>query len=283
MAEACPPTASNFVCTANIRGNLNINVLAHLFGGRASRDAFPCCTITGINPRVTFQIFKGGKIVISGASSEAEGHWGLVQLVSRLSAVTRTHIKLRDFRKENIVAFGGVPFHFDQLTFFRDHQVATGPPQRFLDLAKNPATTTEQQQPKQPPKGARGKKRKQLQGTTFSQFKSGRFRGLQYFPCYPLVIIWYDTGKYVVTGTNDPDEILRVVNCIDWSQYTLPNEIPLEEYRAKLAALHRAKAKRTAAGGLKCFDNTKLFSGVVWEGFTHIQRQLASKSKHHHA
>lgn len=284
MAEYCPPTASNFVCTARIRVDLNIYLLALLLHGRASKEAFPCCTITGRNPRLTYQIFKGGKIVISGAASEAQGHWGLVRFVSRLSDLTGQHIKLYEFRTENIVAFGGLPFYFDQLQFFRENQMALAPPKRYMELAPDPsssATKQQQQQQQQEIKSARGKKRKRMKGKTYTQFKSGRFRGLQYFARYPSVMIFYDTGKYVVTGTDDPREILRVVNCQDWSRYKL--KMPLDKFRALLAVNHRGKRKQTAMGGHKELENTKLFSSILWQGFEFHEKQKAAKSRHHHA
>lgn len=263
---------------------MNIHKLALLFNGRASKDAFPCCAVTGTEPRVTYQIFKGGKIVISGAGSEQQGLHGLQQFVSQLSDLTHQHIRLLNFQVQNIVAFGGLPFLFDQQAFFQDHQVALAPPKRYMDLAPDKSTSSSQPvTAAAAPTTTRGKKRKNMKGKTFSQFKSGRFRGLQFFPEYPSVIILYDTGRYVVTGTNDPDQILRIVNCIDWSKYKLADDVTLEEYRAKLAANHRNKLKLTLMGGLQLLDNTKLFSSVLWQGFEFIKRQEAAKSEYHHA
>lgn len=276
MAEYCPPTASNFVCTGNIDYNLTIEHIAVLFSGKVSSAVFPCCTVIGADPRITYQVFRGGKLVISGASNEAEGHWGLVQFTARLSEFTNTHIRLRDFQAENIVAFGGLGFYFDQQAFFRDHQLASEPPQRFLFGAEGDLT------PPPPKPGNRGKKRRKMHGATFSQFDASRFRGLQFFPRYPCVIILYSTGKYVVTGTNDPNEILRIVNCVDWSMYKLPDGVTLDQYHARLQAANRLR-KRTAWGGFKCFDNTKLFSDVIWRAFVHSMTIKESKSKHKHA
>ncbi len=231
--EFCPPTASNYVCTAHINACVDNAKLAYFLHGRYAPKIFPCCTVTGLFPRVTYQVFEQehAKIVISGATSPEEALYGLHVLVHLLSRGFKTAIKISNFRVENIVAFGGFGFWFDQLKFFQHYQMSGEPPKSManaglaLDRSSSSRSTTTP---------TSNKKRNKMRGACFAEFKPTRFKGLQFFIKYPIVVILYPTGKYVVTGSNNKEDILLALNAVDWSKYGLAPGDTIEKMRQRI-------------------------------------------------
>jgi TATA-box binding protein (TBP) (component of TFIID and TFIIIB) len=287
----CPPITSNVVCTANIRVTLNITWLAAVFNGRESTTGFPCCTITDKSGRLTYQLFEGGKMVVTGAGTPIEGLASMTKLVAQLARLLKRNLRLYEFAPENIVAFGSLGYLFDQLKFFRDNQAADEPPKDYrLSLARslNLATTTPWQEickarlVKTPRKLAvTNKTRGKMRDSTFSQFLPGKFRGVQFFVDYPRVVILYSTGKYVVTGSADPEEILRTINAVDWSKWRLKPSVTLEQYTARVEAF--ANRVRRTQYGYHDFARLGLLCDVLRIGYWKILNSVERRSKFNHA
>lgn len=293
MAEYCPVTASNYVATANIGISLNIVRIAEMFFGRASRSVFPCCTISGRNPRVTYQVFERGKVVVSGASNQGEAILAIWKLVHRLSECLQMPLKVRNFRVENIVAFGGIGEYFDQIMFAKDWSLASKPPKDYIqgedgkcpeaEFFAEEEEEEEDEKEKERKMDTKGdvqkpneKKRKKMKGSTSCEFEVQQYRGVSFSIHYPEVIILYSSGKYVITGTNKPGRILRIANSLDWKKYKLAPGDTLEKLTARIIAL-KNRGKRMNIGH-PAFDNArKLFSNTILKSYEFIEARKAQK------
>ena len=233
-AEYCPPTVSNYVCTVQLCARLETGLVVEILSGRRAYKVFPCCSVTGFDPNVSYQIFDNGKIVVSGAASPEVAIYAIRMLVLRLSRLAKKPIKIVNFVVENIVAFGGFGFFFDQQKFFLDYQLRASPPAIMTNTNNNTSVT----------KQNGNRRRKKMTGSCYSEFHPRQFKGLQFFVKYPMVVILYDTGKYVVTGSRDEKDILCAVNAVEWSKYKVENAKALHELRAALKIAH----KKTRAG-----------------------------------
>jgi TATA-box binding protein (TBP) (component of TFIID and TFIIIB) len=223
-AEYCPLTASNYVCTAELLTSVNTVLITYFFYGRSSSKIFPSSVIRTRNPRVAFQIFKTGCIVASGAASKNEANLAIHKLVNRLSVLLNKRYTVHNFRVVNIVAFGGLGYKFNQSLFYEDHQMI-GAAQVSLQKAK-PATTR---------RSVAKNKKLRMQGICYCEFNPAQFRGLQYFIDYPAVVVMFDSGQYVVTGSNDEKDIVQYVDSIPFDKYRAGKEYrPFDADRAKL-------------------------------------------------
>jgi TATA-box binding protein (TBP) (component of TFIID and TFIIIB) len=267
--EFCPPTASNYVCTAHINARVDNAKLAFILSGRYAPKIFPCCTVTGLFPRLTYQIFEqeNAKIVISGASSTLEALFGLHLLVLNLSRSLKRTVRIFKFRVENIVAFGGFGFWFDQSRFFQDYQMSSRPPKSMANAGLLQPERKEQ---------TSNRKRKRMRGACYCEFKPLRFKGLQFFIKYPIVIILYDTGKYVVTGSNNKADILLAINAVNWSKYKLAKGDTIEKMRARIKKLS-AISKWQPYGHVTFNNPHKRFCNVFTRAFYTATNQKSKR------
>ena len=223
--EYCQPYVSNYVSTAYISARFNNEFVATAFGRRANprSGSFPCCSISAKEPRVSFQVFEPDKVVISGAKSREESLWGIWKFCALMTRVTGIRYFPRAFEPDNIVAFGGVGFPLDLHKFHAENQASFEPPAEFKGIkieSRKPLTN---------------KRRKRMRGMTYAEYNPKRFRGLQYFPLYPVNINLFPTGKYVATGSRDEQHILKAINCVQWERFRLQStESSYEKIKARI-------------------------------------------------
>jgi TATA-box binding protein (TBP) (component of TFIID and TFIIIB) len=68
------------------------------------------------------------------------------------------------------------------------------------------------------------RRRAKWRGREWCEWHPEQFGGVDYYPCYPLAIIVFEVGTFVVTGTPDPKKIVEAMNAIpDWTKYRLDN------------------------------------------------------------
>jgi TATA-box binding protein (TBP) (component of TFIID and TFIIIB) len=66
------------------------------------------------------------------------------------------------------------------------------------------------------------RRRAKWRGREWCEWHPEQFGGVDYYPCYPKAIIVFEVGTFVATGTNDPKEIVEMMNAIpDWTKYRL--------------------------------------------------------------
>lgn len=66
------------------------------------------------------------------------------------------------------------------------------------------------------------RRRAKWRGREWCEWHPEQFGGVDYYPCYPLAIIVFEVGTFVVTGTSDPKKIVEAMNAIpDWTKYRL--------------------------------------------------------------
>jgi TATA-box binding protein (TBP) (component of TFIID and TFIIIB) len=237
-AEFCPLTASNYVCTADLMAPVDIQYLTLLLEGRSSHVVFPSAVIYIRNPRVVFQVFKTGCIVISGAASKLHAILAVHKLVDFLSYCTRQQFYVHRFSVQNIVAFGGLGFFFNQSLFHEDHPMV---------ISSVPAAAEATPQSDATAKKVK-KKKKNMEGLRYSEYQPAQFRGLQFYDCYPRVCVLFRSGKYVVTGCNNEEQIVQSIQSVDFSKYELGREYrAFDESKAKLRAIDLVRPKKKTA------------------------------------
>lgn len=232
----CPITASNYVCTADIRTTADIHVLTHLLHGQSSYTVFPAARIRIRNPRIAFQIFKSGRIVASGAATEWEAIQALHDLLAYIRKYLRVELHAYNFRVENIVAFGSIGFPFNQSLFYEDHQMV-------LPAVKKEETKS-QSVPLVDAKKTKKRKRN-MEGLSYAEFNPGQFRGLQFYPDFPAVAVMFQSGKYVVTGSASEEKIANYMSSVDWPKYEEGKEYrPFDAKKGKLREVDIQRGKK---------------------------------------
>jgi TATA-box binding protein (TBP) (component of TFIID and TFIIIB) len=132
-ARQRPAQISNHVATVYYTRPLKEDVLAIRYG-RREHDVFRCCNIKLREPSVSGQLFAPGKMVVSGAKSEAESVCAVWACCRALSSFNGHRILPVNFQTDNIVAFGSVGFALDLPKFYSENSASTEPPESLKDV-----------------------------------------------------------------------------------------------------------------------------------------------------
>lgn len=242
-AEACPIYASNYVCTFRFGRPMDLSLIQRLVTGQINGQGLRSLHIASHDPRVTFQIFKTGTVVIAGARSDAIANQAAHVLATELSRRLNTGLYVYGFRVWNIVAFGALGFKLDLDKFFLETGIVVADPDcpdpqnnRSKFKVKEASTTSEDAHfdvdddddeedavtGTKRATSASARKRQQWVGHCWSEYHSDNFKGLNFYSGYPRSCVLFFKGTFVVTGTNKEEEILVAMRSIpDWGRYRL--------------------------------------------------------------
>ena len=95
----------------------------------------------------------------------------------------------------------------------------------------------------------------------FTQFNPKRFGGLQFYAKHPCVVVLYRTGKYIVTGSPNEEDLIAVINCMDWSKYASVMRPGITQKEVKKRATRVAFKFFRASQKLQ--DHQVIFSDIV--------------------
>src|SRR5687768_4458097 len=165
----------------------------------------------------------------------------------------------RCHERQNIVSFAGFVFELDLEKLARDWNSCIEPPEavkKFRPVADKRRewytavddTTTagtgdedvkQQQQPKKQTLSSHRKR--DNQGQMLVMRNEEKFKGVQIYWNFPLVMVCFRSGMCVITGTDEEADILSVFHCIeDWEEYKLVRKEQDEQrLRTTLAARRR--------------------------------------------
>jgi TATA-box binding protein (TBP) (component of TFIID and TFIIIB) len=168
---------------------------------------------------VTQDLYKSGKNVMTGARDENAALLGAHKARLKLAKKTQQWPDFRDFTKQNVVAFFGLGFPLDTKKLFDAYKSCLQPPEAVRNF--KPVAEKRRELYRKPV--APGNQRKKANhGTVTAMSNEEKFKGIQIYWNHPLVQVCFRAGTGVITGTDDEDDILAVLKCVeDWEEFRL--------------------------------------------------------------
>jgi TATA-box binding protein (TBP) (component of TFIID and TFIIIB) len=186
--------------------------------GRELKSHLIQCMVGG-QSIVTQDLYKSGKNVMTGARDENAALLGAHKARLKLAKKTQQWPDFRDFTKQNVVAFFGLGFPLDTKKLFDAYKSCLQPPEAVRNF--KPVAEKRRELYRKPV--APGNQRKKANhGTVTAMSNEEKFKGIQIYWNHPLVQVCFRAGTGVITGTDDEDDILAVLKCVeDWEEFRL--------------------------------------------------------------
>jgi TATA-box binding protein (TBP) (component of TFIID and TFIIIB) len=280
-AEYCPAAVSNIVCTSAYGVRMDTNKTFLLFNkqlappGAELKSHLIQCMVEGQSV-VTQDLYGSGKNVLTGARREEAALLGVALSSYQLCKRMNTWVGPRCHERQNIVCFAGFGFELDLEKLARDWNSCIEPPEAVkkfrpvADKRREWYTAVDdtigagdggalQQQPKKQTLSSHRKR--DNQGQMLVMRNEEKFKGVQIYWNFPLVMVCFRSGMCVITGTDEEADILSVFHCIDdWEEYKLVRK---EQDEQRLRTTLAARRRDVQLDFFDCFRRARDWRG--WE------------------
>jgi TATA-box binding protein (TBP) (component of TFIID and TFIIIB) len=282
-AEYCPAAVSNIVCTSAYGVRMDTNKTFLLFNkqlappGAELKSHLIQCMVEGQSV-VTQDLYGSGKNVLTGARREEAALLGVALSSYQLCKRMNTWVGPRCHERQNIVCFAGFGFELDLEKLARDWNSCIEPPEavkKFRPVADkrrewytavddtigagDGGALQQQQQPKKQTLSSHRKR--DNQGQMLVMRNEEKFKGVQIYWNFPLVMVCFRSGMCVITGTDEEADILSVFHCIDdWEEYKLVRK---EQAEQRLRTTLAARRRDVQLDFFDCFRRARDWRG--WE------------------